>query len=432
MTIDEENPMMGDGGCRECQPCDADIAAIEALVEHAWAVDRVPQQHRVRAEKICSLLAGIRRGCSDERAADRVVATTIQKLQRISTPPNYCLTPDDEEAVDAWQLADHRVARVPGSLRDRAEKIEAIGTLLTSVPSAGRSSVETTALINSTMARLESDRAAKAAPGPLPLNRAPSRRYKIGDLVSVAAMLMLGTAVIWPIVASGRSHMQQIACRTNLADVATGMGLYSGDYRGGLPMATASIGGSPWWDVGVPERSNSANLYTLAREKYTQPGVLACGGNPHCKACEQAGNERDWSNLREVSYSFRIMFGGKNPTWKSPADVVVLSDKSPVVGRAILGQVVYPTENSPNHGGRGQNALRLDGSARFMTTPITTSGDNMWLPRGIEAALAQVARSLKPGQSGTVEIRGWVGPNQMEPIKGIETPADESDSFVGP
>lgn len=430
MTTDETNLKMNQDGCPECQPCEADKAAIEALVEQGWALDRVSEQHRARAERICSLLGGIGRGCSDEQSVARLVAKTAARLQQSAASVDYCLTPDDEEALDAWQLAEHRVARVPGSLRDRAAKIEAIGALLTSVPVG--SQVSQTALVNSTMARLGSERTLKVARGSLSTTGGSLGRFKFSDLVSVAAMLMLGTAVIWPIVASGRSHMQQIACRSNLGDAATGLGLYSGDNRGELPMATASLGGSPWWDVGVPERSNSANLYTLAREKYTRPGVLACGGNPNCKTCESTGNERDWSNLKEVSYSFRIMFGGKNPAWHSPGNVVVLADKSPVVGRAILGQVVYPTENSPNHDGRGQNALNLDGSAKFMTTPITATGDNMWLPRGIELALNQAARSLKPGQSGIVEMQTWMGPNQMEPIKGIETPADENDSFVGP
>jgi hypothetical protein len=281
------------------------------------------------------------------------------------------------------------------------------------------------------MARIERDRAAPVRAS-IPFEHAASRRYKIGDLLSVAAMLALGAAVIWPIVASGRSNMQQIACRANLGDVATGMGLYSGDNRGTLPMASASLGGSPWWDVGVPQRSNSANLYTLARAKYTQPDALACDGNPHCHQRLMTCQDQDWTNIADVSYSFRIMFGGKNPAWNSPGDVVVLSDKSPVVMRAVRGEIVYPTENSPNHDGRGQNVLTLDGSARFMTSPVTAAGDNIWLPKGIEAALAQIARSLRPGQSGYVEIHGWVGPKRMDPIKGIETPSDEGDSFVGP
>lgn len=433
MTSDDHTqPNMDDRSA--FQPCDADRAALEAMVESGWDLERVPEAHKQRAAHIMAILRLAGTCPTDDQGAAKLVDSMMARLPGASGEPTLSLTPDDEEALDAWQLSEHRLNRVPGSLRERAAKIEAIGALLTNVPAAKHSETETTALLNATMARLERDRAAAPARQSLRFERAPTRRYKLGDLVSIAAMLTLGAAVIWPIIASGRTNMQQIACRGNFADVATGMGLYGNDNRGALPMASASLGGSPWWDVGVPERSNSANLYTLAHAKYAQPAALACAGNPFCNATKMTCQDKDWCSLPAVSYSFRIMFGGKNPTWDSPnpASTVVLSDKSPVVMRAVRGDVVFPTENSPNHDGRGQNVLTLDGSTRFMTTPVTAAGDNIWLPRGIEDALAQIARSLKPGQSGFVEIHGWVGPKRMDPIKGIETPADENDSFVGP
>jgi hypothetical protein len=425
MSHDHSNP----DGSTQYQPCQADCAAIDALIEAQWNVKDVPGPMRERAARAFALIHAASHAPTDDQAAARLVDKICDAMERASTPTNYLLTPDDEEAIDAWQLAEHRTTKVPGSLRDRAAKLDAIGALLTSPPAIAGPARSTDQLIDATMARLQH---AQQAGKPRRIEPARIRKFPIGDLVSIAAMLLLGVAVIWPIAASGRSHMQQLACRSNLASVASGLGLYSGDNTGQLPMATASLAGSPWWDVGVPERSNSANLFTLARTEYTTPKALECGGNPNCDSCKLTCDDRDWKNIDQVSYSFRVMFGGKNPTWQSPADVVVLSDKSPVVSRAVRGQVVFPAENSPNHDGRGQNVLTLDGSAKFMTTPVTASGDNMWLPRGIEIALAQLAKSLKPGQSGTIEIKGWVSPNRMEPIKGIETPADERDSFVGP
>lgn len=423
-----KNP--GDRPQGECQPCRADCEAFESLVDSGWNVDQVPAAHRERAQKIFSIVRAAAHPHTDDQVAARLVDSTMARLGRSTSESIPGLTPDDEEALDAWQLADHRLNKVPASLRDRAAKIEAIGNLITAVPVASNESQLVGKLIDSTVARLDSDRAARVARGPLPFERAPGKRYKLSDLLSIAAMLTLGTAVIWPIVASGRSHMQQMACRGNLGSVATGMGMYSGDNQDRLPMATASLAGLPWWEVGTPERSNSANLYTLARSQYTTPQTLDCNGNPACRECEMTCQDKDWKSLPAVSYSFRVMFGGKNPMWKAASDVIILSDKSPVVMRAIKGETVYPGENSPNHGGRGQNVLALDGSSRFMTTPIMRSGDNMWLPRGIEAVLSQASKALQPGQRGVVEMR--TTKSQMAPIKGIETPADENDSFVGP
>lgn len=425
MSYDHSNPDQNN----QHQPCQADCAAIDALIDAGWDVGQVPAAMRERATRAMALIHAASHAPTDDQAAARLVDKVCDAMERANTTTNYVLTPDDEEAIDAWQLAEHRSAKVPGSLRDRAEKLDAIGALITSAPVVAGPVRSADQLIDATMARLQH---AQQTGKPRRSEGARLRKFPLGDLVSVAAMLLLGVAVIWPIAASGRSHMQQLACRSNLAGVASGLGLYSGDNTGQLPMATASAAGSQWWDVGIPERSNSANLFTLARTEYTTPQSLECGGNPNCDSRKLTCDDRDWKNIDQVSYSFRVMFGGKNPTWRSPANVVILSDKSPVVTRAVRGQVVFPAENSPNHDGRGQNVLALDGSAKFMSSPITASGDNMWLPRGIEAALAQAAQALKPGQSGVVQINGWVSPNRMEPIKGIETPADDRDSFVGP
>ena len=81
-------------------------------------------------------------------------------MERASTATNYLLTPDDEEALDAWQLAEHRTAKVPGSLRDRAAKLDAIGALLTSPPAIAGPARSTDQLIGATMARLQ-----QAGPG---------------------------------------------------------------------------------------------------------------------------------------------------------------------------------------------------------------------------------------------------------------------------
>lgn len=421
---------------RPCHPCEADQAAIDAMVESGWDVLKVDAPKRDRASRAFQILRAAAHPHTDDQTAARMVDATMSRLESSTLDERLALTPNDEEAVDAWLLAEYRVNRVPGSLRERAAKLEAFGQLITSVPGLSASSMslrpETTALVEATLKRLEAAapfRTLRVAP---PSERSRLRTYKLGDLISVAAVLTLGTAVVWPMVAAGRSRMQQVACRANMGEVATAMGLYAGANRGRLPMATASLAGLPWWEVGTPAKSNSANLYTLARNQYTLPETLACDGNPGCRARVMTAQDMDWQSLNAVSYSFRVMFGGRNPRWEDPSRVVVLADKSPVVRRAVRGQVIFPTENSPNHGGLGQNVLTLDGSAKFLQTPMTADGDNIWLPRGLETALAEYTRRLRPGQTGLMQVSTWQGPTRTEPIKGIETPEDERDSFVGP
>jgi len=198
--------------------------------------------------------------------------------------------------------------------------------------------------------------------------------------------------------------------------VASALGGYSLDQDGMLPMATAGFGGGTWWNVGRgPKHSNSANLYTLPREKYLDLAYLACPGNPNAPTRATSSEATDWGNLKEISYSYRVMARPEKALWGSPANLVIVSDRSPVILRAVRHQKIYPFESSPNHRQRGQYVLRADGSSQWLTSPVLPSGDNIWLPKPIEILINMAAK-----RAG------------IAPLKGTEAPAGRQDSFVGP
>ena len=95
---------------------------------------------------------------------------------------------------------------------------------------------------------------------------------------------------------------------------------------------------------------------------------------------------------------------------------------------AVLGTGVTYSWLHSNDSAAGPTAVyaQQKADAQQAQSHLMASADQL------SAAFREVAKSLKPGQSGTIEIKGWVSPNRMEPIKGIETPADDRDSFVGP
>jgi hypothetical protein len=73
-----------------------------------------------------------------------------------------------------------------------------------------------------------------------------------------------------------------------------------------------------------------------------------------------------------------------------------------------------PEENSPNHGGRGQQVLDNLGAVIWVTAPRDpATGDNIWLPRSLE----QQTRSTG---------RRW-----MKPLEGREVP-ETGDVLLGP
>jgi hypothetical protein len=407
----------------------ADREALDAL---AWAGWRCPDDERARRiAALVSLLDGVEPPDAEDRRTlvDVTVARVLRagrirqddrEASRGGVPliaPLARLTPDDEEALDAWVLAGYDAGRAPGSLRARLSRHQAVMQALTAVAPGG----DRARLVDRTVARVEDWR--RSGSRRLVFEPAPeSRRIGWRDIVSVAAMLLLGTSVVWPMVAAARDAAQRTGCTGRLGTVAAAMGSYANDWRGSMPLAVTEMTGVPWWAVQPTKPvANSANLFTLPRTGYSRLGELACGGNrTACRQNEAATGAWDWRNLGEVSYSFQIMLTRERPSWLGTRGgsgrQAVLADRSPVVLRAVRGEWVYPLENSPNHGGRGQNVVFTDGSVEWHTTPIVGQ-DNIWLPAFIEAAIRQALQNDR-----------WV---RQQPLRGVELPQGR-DVFMGP
>lgn len=390
----------------------ADRAAIDALFEPTTDNNNLTSETRARRDRASALLRLLDTPTSP--ADDTLVDVTMARVMRAArlaavsqSPAEPELSDADREALDAWVQTGYDASRVPSSLRARAARHQNLAGLVTNMAADS-----TASLIDRTVAAV--DQAREAHGGPYKFRGAWRSNFRMGDLVSIAALLLIAVSVVWPVMAGMRSQASKMACAGNLRDVASAMSAYAGSNKDQMPMATASLGGGRWWDVGSSSgSSNSSNLFTLARSGFASLASLACPGNPHAPRTVAAPGARDWSNLDEVSYSYQIMFGSARHTLQGDR-APVLADRSPVVLRAVRGQIIYPWENSTNHTGRGQEILYTDGSAQWLNTPTLKNGDNIWLPMVIEDALRQVAisRGLK--------------------LQGTETPAGADDVFLGP
>ena len=390
------------------QLTEADSRALEAFFDADRDINRVPSALRERAERAAALFGLLEAGPVDGRES-----RVSRVLANADTAAQPTLTRDDAEALDAWMLAGLDAERVPASLRERARAHNAIASLVASPAPEAVSQFTRAHLIERTMNRI-----AEATDSGQVLESAVTipPRNRLADFLSVAAVLLIAASVLWPVMSTVRDSSRQAACAGNMRSVANAMGLYTADNDQMLPMVTAGFGKSPWWNVGRdPSSSNSANLYALAKQPYARLADLACPGNPRAITVPRSPEARDWGALDEISYSYRVMAHPERSLWGQPSELVVVADRSPVVLRAVRGQVIFPLESSPNHQGQGQHGLTADGSARWLTTPALPSGDNIWLPKPIEMFIDLAARR-----------------QGIEPIRGTEAPAGRQDSFVGP
>jgi hypothetical protein len=416
----------------------ADQQALDALLVSNWA-PADPRQARI-ADALSPLAAG---PTPDPALVDATLARILRATAQpaASQPQNEIeprLTVSDAEALDAYFNSQHNLRSVPASLRDRAQRIDSFSNLITATPTpaAGRD-----LLIERTLARIDASRARSGHVASLA--EAPARRgnWRWADLVSVAATLLVGVSVLWPLMGAWSKRASRVNCAGNMNTVAQAMGLYTGDQRGSLPMASASLAGLPWWETGKNvEHSNSANLFTLRRANYATLEQLRCGGNRKCSGEDLPNDARDWKSINDVSYSYFVMFGDRRPQWSDPSSTVVLADASPVVRRAIVGNVIYANENSWNHGGEGQWALRIDGSAIWLRTPYHTSSngqpDNLWLPANLEEALAASEKQWREtGSSDPIRVRSRrdaADARANVTLQGRESPRGADDTFLGP
>lgn len=421
------NPTGGptNDGAGEDLLCRADAEALDALVECGFDANRVPEALRSRAARVAELFrladspTVVRSPSLADRVAASVAARRASEIQGRPGEVEHTLTKEDAAALADFADAGYDAAQTNPKHRERAAIHDRLVRLVTAGPPGVLGSPDLAARTFD-LVMLSASAESRTLPMPArPVTTGRTIRGRFWDAVSVAAMLMLSASVLSPILDEAKQRQHKSACQNNLASVAGAFGQYAGSHRESLPVATAGYGGS-WWDVGTPGRSNSANLYTLARTGYAKVRDLACPGNLAACFEQPVSGAMDWSNIQQVSYSYQIMFGKHQARWKSPERTVILADRSPVVLRALRRESVVPKENSPNHRQRGQDVLFADGSSRWLATPEFTTGsaarraDNIWFPWQIETIIDQARRG--------VEIT----------LDGHELPASEHDTFLGP
>lgn len=301
------------------------------------------------------------------------------------------LTADDQRLLDALVESDFDRNILSAVSREDSRRLDAICGTLELLRDYPVDDADET-LKYATLARIdryEEQRAARMkfeAEQARAESRSTGWRIRVPDFITVAAVILIGVGVCWPVLNSVRHQSLKLACSNNLKSVAYAFDQYAADNNGSMPLAMASIGGAPLsWD----RAPNTINLQPLLRGNYCQEHHLNCPGHAHRETA-----------IFSPSYSYRQFAAHANTGWQTMRITVVLGDLNPIVDAAHAGRFIPPLSVSLNHGGRGQFVLMSDGANKWLEQPIYGSSDNIWLPH-----------------------------NALQ-LHGGEEPADETDVFL--
>lgn len=300
------------------------------------------------------------------------------------------LSPDDQRLLDALVEAGFERAQLPAilgrSLSSQDEqRISAISKLFGYMDDYPVEDIDPT-LFHATLARIDrhEDQLTQRMRFDVATEQQAAKRgfrIRMPDLITVAAVMLIGVGVLWPVLGSIREQSMDNLCANNLKRIGYGFNLYADDNSGSLPVAMAGPMGT--WET----FRNALNLNPLVKGGYCEGGHFNCPGHQH---------HVDALGAEGPSYSYRWFTPQGLQHWNSGRITVVLGDLNPLVDAARSGWAAPPLSTSVNHGGRGQNVLASDGATIWLSQPLIGRGgvsnsgsDNIWMPDN--------AATLQPG-----------------------------------
>jgi hypothetical protein len=291
--------------------------------------------------------------------------------------------------LNALDADDH--AAIEDRLRDHPEEQDHLDRLkLALAPLAADEGNEEPPpyLVVKTIARIAEHHCRKLPPAPLappPTLELPHRRgWHLANGL-IAAGILLSAMTLVPTLTLRLWHQYQVyACSSNLHKFHDGLMRYGDTHAGALPMVQAQ-GARSFAGIFVPILHDAGTLDSDVRVTCTpmseQPAL-----NRSVKDLEDLFVERP-DEFRAVArklsgcYAYTLGYfdeGGnlKGAQCSDDGRSPLLADCPPSDAALFTGS------NSPNHGGRGQNVLLLNGSVIFCThRNFGLDGDDIYLDR---------------------------------------------------
>lgn len=291
-------------------------------------------------------------------------------------PEQPSLSDADARVLDALMEDGFDASRVndfSGADRARAESLSKLLQGLDRLPG----SVPDPSLIPTLLARVDEAEHAQRERMRVRSARPITRRLRIPDMITIAAVLLVAIGVGWPLISTMRSASLREQCERNLASVSAGLDHYATNHDGRLPLtagfaaflapsAAPDASDAPSAPIDWRRHRHSDNLELLRADEYVGARCLTCPG---------CAKERG-------ALALRVPAAGQRFT-RSAMTGMLVADANPAIDLLCEGQPWRSgaTVSSLNHRSRGQNILFDDGSVRWLLSPILPNGDSIWIPR---------------------------------------------------
>lgn len=211
----------------------------------------------------------------------------------------------------------------------------------------------------------------------------------LGELMALAACIILFVGVAVPGVSHQRSRQRQATCAAGLGSIFRGVSEYAAGFNGQMPQTAGFVPGGNWLqapDPQVPRMANSRNRYMLVRLRMVRPKQFICAAMRNARPMD-AGRIADFDDFpapENCSFDSQNVAGRTLPLGAVP-EMPIFADRNPLFDGSELDAAQPYQSNSRSHErGRGQNVLSANGRVLWTTSPVfNLDGDNIWQIEGV-------------------------------------------------
>jgi hypothetical protein len=215
----------------------------------------------------------------------------------------------------------------------------------------------------------------------------PSRpMFNLRELLSLAAVIAIFVGIFVPGYHTARENARMATCASNLGQLYKGGRSYAETY-GTQPFMASVPEGMSWVTADNRHTTNSPNAIGLVSHRFVTPSDLICPASPSDFPINEAqiGQLQGFPDPRNNSYSFNLV--SNQAQWRrTDPESPLAADLTPRVDAQRRLKLEAPISlNSNNHGGKGQNVLKINGHVLFSKTPnVGIDNDDIYSVIGVQ------------------------------------------------